>query len=1350
MQSDIDQTVSSLENDRIKQAIDTVRSIVCNHDLKILGTGHESVVITDEKYIFKVFDENIEYYPILLKQLEGRFNGCKRLIEDLEYIQSKKKTILKYAFEPSEPYCGGRSDEIKEFLVESALCGITIKDVKSLNFRIFKNGLKFIDYGRDIVPFNYKDFIFMTQRAFILINEWKNPEFKSLVRRAITDWNMPELNGFRDFFNDVYQRLLSNKIGRTQYELLKIPENIWIENIIHTFFDNYASCTVIDNSDALKSCNITSNIISIEDAYDVELIGNSILITDNLDNKNDLIKKMRLKLGINDKFGLIFKNPFFVENNNSIRSYIELLEKSGFKINQVLESPAKPDENADFYSELIYFECVPFIPCGYDTSLVIKACYQDGEMLERLVRHIVTQLDRPDHFLEKIVVIDSKENDFLREYAISEKTKALGALDKLVEKRVIDRYYISPKDPSEICDINKRWFNINCYQTHSIRNIPVTPQLFAFEICNGSYILQADCDVIIVRRDENHSYLHDMKNALENNKNALSVSFNIAHSEDSAFIEYSSGEKSSYVPEVRICLIDKTRFFNERPYDNELENEKLKLSWYRSVESTQNRKELISLRGGDSRTFYIHPQNIIKTDKEFWLRSIERAESSAVPAIQFENVDLQGRIKDWIGPKQNSHFVFIICGRNLTNRKFLRGWQSIINQTRDDWSAVIINDNSENNLHEYIKIAIRPYAKKVTYLYNPQKKIILENIYNAVHCVCINPYSVIIIMDMDDMLLTNDILKALRDEYLIGADMVIGTALKTRKGILPFEPNFKEPRNERMGDVWIHLRSFRKYLFDMIKENDFKIDGEWLPKFSELTYTVPIAEMATHPVHIAWPLYLWEPGHIRNEEHYRLNRIMKDCVRNKPSYNSVEAIRIFDNYTLPPGEILNGLTESTITFIRHAEKEKTISVSNIDRMITERGREEARSWGSKLPVKIDLFITSTVQRTIETAECIKEGNRSNADIISLESINGIVVKDRKKWEELKSKSSWFDTTDAWAKGKVPESIIESHIFLILKILEDLWDNICINGSDTTLVITHDHVIWTIQKIFHNISAHRIYYLGGLTINKIDLYKKIIELKTFMNENHKKYDTSTDIIEIDITYRCDLKCYNCDRSCRQAPSDDDMSVEQIQGFIEQSEKQDHNWKRIRIMGGEPLLHPDIETILDIFHKYKIKHPDTEIEIFTNGISKEKEILIPAGIKIHSTFKTDMHNDKFEPYNLAPVDIFSNETNYTSGCWITSYCGLGLNKFGYYPCASGAAIDRVFGFDVGQRNIPNSSEKMNESRFMLCRFCGHYLNREYIAPKERISISGEIISESWKKAYSDYHCKKPNLTINGGRS
>jgi len=121
----------------------------------------------------------------------------------------------------------------------------------------------------------------------------------------------------------------------------------------------------------------------------------------------------------------------------------------------------------------------------------------------------------------------------------------------------------------------------------------------------------------------------------------------------------------------------------------------------------------------------------------------------------------------------------------------------------------------------------------------------------------------------------------------------------------------------------------------------------------------------------------------------------------------------------------------------------------------------------------------------------------------------------------------------------------------------------------------------------------------------------------------KWQRSRDLIEVYITYKCNLKCINCDVSSRQAQSDEKMTIGQINKFIGESINAGVKWKKIRVMGGEPTLHSDILEILNLLLNYKETYsPDTRIQLITNGFGKVvNNILsqVPEKIEIENSNK-----------------------------------------------------------------------------------------------------------------------------------
>jgi hypothetical protein len=230
----------------------------------------------------------------------------------------------------------------------------------------------------------------------------------------------------------------------------------------------------------------------------------------------------------------------------------------------------------------------------------------------------------------------------------------------------------------------------------------------------------------------------------------------------------------------------------------------------------------------------------------------------------------------------------------------------------------------------------------------------------------------------------------------------------------------------------------------------------------------------------------------------------------------------------------------------------------------------------------------------------------------------------------------------------------------------------------------------------------------------------------------QFRPSREYAEIDITYRCNLKCINCNRSCAQAPSDLEMPLADIAAFIEASVDREIAWKRIRILGGEPTLHSRFFEIIDLLLRYRREHnPDVRLVVGTNFKGpRVKRVLaeLPGSIHIKSTLKTSPVN-LFRPFNLAPVDtVFNRFSDYTCGCRIIQECGLGVTPSGYYMCAVAGGIDRIFQYHLGRPAIPAETDRLSDQMSVFCRLCGHF---GFQWPTRRIKLS-----PTWQRAYRRY--------------
>ncbi len=517
-----------------------------------------------------------------------------------------------------------------------------------------------------------------------------------------------------------------------------------------------------------------------------------------------------------------------------------------------------------------------------NVSLLIKTCAQDVLTIDANIRHIVRQLSSPEKFFEVVVSIDNKEDGFLRQYNKNPDLKQLiDVISNLQAQGVIDRFFVY--DSQETKGVNYRWFGIESPFAHSALNAPISSQLFAFEMCRCDYILQMDSDVMIGRRDYNHPFLSEMLEQLIVNDKVVSVGFNICNAEDK---EYFGFENGGFVPEVRMGLFDRQRIMSLCPLPNNANaNGVLQLSWFRSLELAQKNSGFCSIRGGKSASFYIHPQNYRKKKSYAWMDILDRVEQLSVPALQYGHFDCEGSYRDWCAGLRNEEIVVVSVFRNVSYPRFLRMWCSLMSQTDTQFGIVLYDDCSDNGLPLLIDSLIKPYRDRVTFIKSRTRSARTENVFKSIKITVGNPDSIIVMLDGDDALIGKTVIANLRKQYSeMRCDVLVGRMHQTYR-LQPhyrYPVDFCHPRNFG-GNVWQHLKSFKKYLFDSIPLSYFKHNNgdeklsvnQWFEQCDDFAFMVPIVEMSSNPCQQDTINYYYE----RNFEERDKNRAVKEsCI----------------------------------------------------------------------------------------------------------------------------------------------------------------------------------------------------------------------------------------------------------------------------------------------------------------------------------------------------------------------------------------------------------------------------------------------------------------------------------------
>lgn len=194
------------------------------------------------------------------------------------------------------------------------------------------------------------------------------------------------------------------------------------------------------------------------------------------------------------------------------------------------------------------------------------------------------------------------------------------------------------------------------------------------------------------------------------------------------------------------------------------------------------------------------------------------------------------------------------------------------------------------------------------------------------------------------------------------------------------------------------------------------------------------------------------------------------------------------------------------------------------------------------------------------------------------------------------------------------------------------------------------------------------------------------------------------LEFHLTDHCNLNCKGCIHFCPIA-EENFLKMDNFLRDINRLSELFVNISRIRIMGGEPLLHPQVTEFMVVTRRF---FPNSTISLVTNGILlpvmdslfyealKDNEIRLD--ISVYPLIKNDMYaktkkaNDYGVPIEFRNVDYFGKFVN-TAGnsdknttfesCWM-NYCTF-LRDGRIYPCCLQALsfiANQKFGWNLPQ--------------------------------------------------------------------
>ncbi len=487
-----------------------------------------------------------------------------------------------------------------------------------------------------------------------------------------------------------------------------------------------------------------------------------------------------------------------------------------------------------------------------DVTLLIKACPQDHATFREQVAHIVFQLSTPRRFTKVVVAIDPFVGKYLRQYTTGDLQALLDSAEDMKTCGVIDDVWVAPKDTGSIETTYANWFAINgITATHTHSGAPLFAQLWAFGQVSTRFVLQADLDVLIGRKDHEHDYLLEMLEAASP-PNVWCVGFNIPK-KLKGFRLYAS-RPTGFVPEIRLGLLDLQKISANLPLPNSVSQGRLEKMWHRSMEEAQQACGMETVRGGDDRSFYVHPRNETKQVSDL---EIERdlIAQGLYPAHQAEQWDLSLDLP-WRYPKRPEKLVFLLKGRDTPLAKLSRCLESLRQQQDQDFGIILIDDASAPEHSWLLNHHLKSLKPRTTLVRRRIRQGYIPNFLLASDlCVC--PDTLIAVLDQDDALMNSNVVSALKRARADGADLINGLMYRPNKPMHIYYADYVNPRSKGGGNTWTHLRAFTKELFNQVPTDEYKVDGQWISDISDYATMLPMAEIARKPIQLTNQYFLW-------------------------------------------------------------------------------------------------------------------------------------------------------------------------------------------------------------------------------------------------------------------------------------------------------------------------------------------------------------------------------------------------------------------------------------------------------------------------------------------------------------
>jgi hypothetical protein len=220
----------------------------------------------------------------------------------------------------------------------------------------------------------------------------------------------------------------------------------------------------------------------------------------------------------------------------------------------------------------------------------------------------------------------------------------------------------------------------------------------------------------------------------------------------------------------------------------------------------------------------------------------------------------------------------------------------------------------------------------------------------------------------------------------------------------------------------------------------------------------------------------------------------------------------------------------------------------------------------------------------------------------------------------------------------------------------------------------------------------------------------------------------------------------------------MSLEAFKKYVDIIEPLITKTSGLRIMGGEPTLHPQLFEMLEILAARIRPKMSWGINICSNGVGDQvNEVLnkIRAKYTSHTIYSDlemnlsvrfpteeqfliieskkkamDAYVKRHANIYQAVQDVYPDLKDYSEDCFVLKNCGYGITPKGIFICSTIPYIATIMKLPGGLDHFPSEEEEKEQKR-MYCKYCAMASTRKEFAFKSR-KIPQELISPTYERA------------------